>query len=183
MKNELIEIRKEEENIIKNYVPQKIRFAQGGDTHEVYVTTDEIKEVVKNFRHKNIYIKPLVVDKIQKRINSREKNEILEKLRDGGVPVSVRDGLYTTDEGWYEIELQKALEILRPYFEKDEKEKKEKEEKVKKAFEEAKRTGKAVVLYEYIDECNDPNEDCSVDIIRILAMPDGTRKEEREHTY
>jgi hypothetical protein len=51
------------------------------------------------------------------------------------------------------------------------------------AFEEAKRTGKPVIIAEWSDECNDPDEECDIDNITKYAMPDGSTKIERSHTW
>lgn len=50
-------------------------------------------------------------------------------------------------------------------------------------FDEAKRTGKPVILRQWSDECNDPNEECDIDNITEYAMPDGTTKTTRTHTW
>lgn len=53
----------------------------------------------------------------------------------------------------------------------------------KAKFEEAARTGKPVVLEMWSDECNDPHESCDIDNIYVYAMPDGSEKTERHHTW
>lgn len=66
--------------------------------------------------------------------------------------------------------------------EKAEKEaKKEAERRAK--IEEAKRTGKPVLLRSWMENCCDPSEDCSVDTHYEYAMPDGTVKHTWEHTW
>jgi hypothetical protein len=50
-------------------------------------------------------------------------------------------------------------------------------------FEQAKTTGEKVLLRKYSDECNDPNEECSIDMVYEWAMPDGTIKATRQHTW
>lgn len=50
-------------------------------------------------------------------------------------------------------------------------------------FAEAKRTNQKVLLRSFMDRCNDPNEECSSDSVVIYAMPDGTTKTERTHTW
>lgn len=64
----------------------------------------------------------------------------------------------------------------RRYMEKREKERQEK-------FEEAKRTGEKVLLQKWTEPCNDPKEECSLDAITQYAMPDGTVKTVRHHTW
>lgn len=50
-------------------------------------------------------------------------------------------------------------------------------------FAKAKQTGVKQVLKSYMTECNDPNEECSQDHVVIYAMPNGTKKTERMHTW
>lgn len=71
---------------------------------------------------------------------------------------------------------QQVLEYIKP-----ETEKKEAERQAK--FDKAKRTGKPVMLYKYTVDCNDTNEACDTDIIAVCAMPNGTIKKTRTHTY
>jgi hypothetical protein len=52
-----------------------------------------------------------------------------------------------------------------------------------RVFSEAARTGKPVVLDSYSDECNDPREECDLDHVTVYAMPDGSTKESRSHTW
>ena len=50
-------------------------------------------------------------------------------------------------------------------------------------FDEAKSTGEPVELERYVAPCNDPHEECSMDIVVTYAMPDGTTKTRRNHTW
>lgn len=50
-------------------------------------------------------------------------------------------------------------------------------------FDEAREIGKPVVLRSWTAECNDRREQCSMDIVREYAMPDGGTKVERQHTW
>jgi hypothetical protein len=50
-------------------------------------------------------------------------------------------------------------------------------------FNEAKETGKPVELERYTTDCNDPREECSTDIVTVWAMPDGSTKTTRQHTW
>ena len=59
----------------------------------------------------------------------------------------------------------------------------EKEAKEKAIFDEAKTTGKPVVLASYTDDCNDPREECSCDQVVVYANPDGSKTTKRWHTY
>ncbi len=55
--------------------------------------------------------------------------------------------------------------------------------KVEAAFAEAKTTGKPIVIKSWADECDGSTDDCSIDIVTKYAMPDGTTKITRTHTY
>lgn len=50
-------------------------------------------------------------------------------------------------------------------------------------FEEARKTGKKVVLRTWTEDCNNPQEECSCDIMTEFAMPDGTTQITRQHTF
>ena len=52
-----------------------------------------------------------------------------------------------------------------------------------KKYEQAKETGEPVELRRYTTDCNDPSEECNLDIVTIYAMPDGTTKTVRNHTW
>lgn len=60
--------------------------------------------------------------------------------------------------------------------------KEERKKEIEALYGEAKRTGQKVKLYTYTDECRDKSEECSLDIITVYAMPDGTKSETRSHT-
>jgi hypothetical protein len=67
-------------------------------------------------------------------------------------------------------------------------ERQQKELKTQKAareakFAEAKETGKPVKLESHPVECNNPEEECSCDLIATFALPDGTTKTKRIHCY
>ena len=58
-----------------------------------------------------------------------------------------------------------------------------KEKEIKAIFDKAKATGEKQLLNKWSEDCNDKNEDCDIDIIYEYAMPDGTVKTERHHTW
>lgn len=61
---------------------------------------------------------------------------------------------------------------------------KAKEDAIEKGkFDEARVTGKPVTLNSWMEDCNDPREECSTDVVTLYAMPDGTRKINRQHTW
>jgi hypothetical protein len=56
-------------------------------------------------------------------------------------------------------------------------------EKIESACEEARRTGKPVLIRKYLAPCNDPKKECSLDIVEEYAEPDGNVRIRRLHTY
>ena len=82
-----------------------------------------------------------------------------------------------------EFTYQQAVEFTQPKRDKEAEKEAQKKAELNAKFEEAKRTGKPVEIFITTTECNDPKIECSLDIITIWAMPDGTQKEERIHTY
>ena len=60
----------------------------------------------------------------------------------------------------------------------------EKQDAAKQAkFDEARETGKPVLLKTWSEECSDPGEECNLDIVSLYAMPDGTTQTDRQHTW
>lgn len=63
-------------------------------------------------------------------------------------------------------------------------ERKANEEARRKAiFDKARETGEKQELSHWTEPCNDPNEECDIDWVYIYAMPDGTTKKVRHHTW
>ena len=57
------------------------------------------------------------------------------------------------------------------------------ERKVVGAKAEAAATGKPVKIRSYSCGCNDPREECNLDIVTVWAQPDGSVRETRTHTW
>lgn len=76
-----------------------------------------------------------------------------------------------------------AAEFVQPAIEAKEKFIASEKAAVTAKFLESKETGKKVKLESWTEECNDHKEDCSLDNIITYAMPDGSVKTERNHTW
>ena len=76
-----------------------------------------------------------------------------------------------------------AVEYMKPANELKETKKAEAKAERQAKFDEAAITGQPVVLQSYATDCNDPKEECSTDIVTVYAMPDGTTKTTRQHTW
>ena len=53
----------------------------------------------------------------------------------------------------------------------------------KELFEKAKQTGEKQLLNKWPEPCNDPKEECDVDIVYVWIMPDGSKTKSRHHTW
>lgn len=82
-----------------------------------------------------------------------------------------------------EFTYEQAAEYARPAIEAVEAEQRKYTEEIEAKFTEAKNTGKPVLLRKWTDECCDPGEECNLDLVTQYAMPDGTTKTERQHTW
>jgi len=89
----------------------------------------------------------------------------------------------TIDALGKEFTFPQAAELTRPAREAKEAKEQAVEEERQAKFDEAKRTGKRVELRSWMDDCNDSREQCSLDHVTEYAMPDGTTKIERQHTW
>ena len=83
----------------------------------------------------------------------------------------------------HDAAIKKAYDSCIEEWEEHNKERRLTEEKRRLALEEAKTTQKPVLLSHYSVMCNDLQEECSVDNISVYIMPNGSIKEERNHTW
>jgi len=89
----------------------------------------------------------------------------------------------TIDALGKEFTFPQAAELTRRAREEKEAAARAKAEERQAKFAEAKRTGQRVELRSWMDDCNDPREQCSLDHVTEYAMPDGTTKIVRQHTW
>ncbi|MED5050628.1 hypothetical protein P9850_01925 [Anoxybacillus rupiensis] len=118
------------------------------------------------------------------KFSSEKIEEVLNRKADD---VDWGDYSITYDYRMIFGELKLLVKAAKEENEKIENEKAKKEaeqkEKLDKLFEEAKRTGEKVEIRRWTTSCNDPNEECDLDTIIEYAMPDGSIKKERYHTW
>lgn len=82
-----------------------------------------------------------------------------------------------------EFTFSQASEVTRSAREAKEAARLAKEKERQARFDEARRTGQKVKLRSWIEDCNDPREECSTDSVTEYAMPDGTTEIVRLHTW
>lgn len=82
-----------------------------------------------------------------------------------------------------EFTYEQAKEFASPKLEEVEQQKAKEEADRQAKFNQARETSKPVILEQWTEPCNDPQEDCNLDSIVIYAMPDGSTKETRSHTW
>lgn len=154
--------------------PERWFVALGGDTHRVYATPDT--ETRTEFRP-----------------DLKQVEETLEKMHwvdinldEIGTKTDRKTGLYT-ETGWYAVPHSEIMRMYNEITEKKEKKlaekKAAKEAKESAAFEKAKESGEPQELESYCVDCEDPEEECGVDVVKIYAMPDGTKTRKQYHTY
>jgi hypothetical protein len=148
---------------------KKWYWAIGGDTHQLYVSADVDTEFRPDLKE--------IEETIQK-----NKRNLIDALTEKSTKSERETGLYTP-AGWFEISNDEMMEIYNSIVEQKE-EKKEKDNKERQAMmEKATQTGEKQILSKTHEECNDPEESCDIDEIIEYAMPDGTTKTVRYHTW
>lgn len=134
--------------------------------------------------------KPILVE--QKDLLTSEQREKVRELKNllgetakfAGATEHIDAEELPLEEG-EEITLDELLEMVKEtksYKRKEAAEQKEKE-KYEEAEKEARETGENVIIDRLSVECNDPDKECSTDIITVYMTPSGRTKEERTHTY
>lgn len=152
----------------------------GGDTGRRYIGTGFFdKEEAKRRNYKDEYAEKMIFRNFATEWHQleREVNTATIEGQRGHI-----DGLYGTVIIITEKQYEELLKMNEMSKEKQREQAEQKEKEKREKFEEAKRTGKPVLLCSWPEECNDDKE-CDVDIVETFAMPDGTTKTERTHTY
>lgn len=78
---------------------------------------------------------------------------------------------------------QKITEIIMSAIQEENKKEQEENNRINNFFEIAKQTGEMQIIDKWMEECNDLKEECNTDLVTIYAMPDGTKKTVRNHTW
>jgi len=111
--------------------------------------------------------------------------ELLEKL---GIAHYVSGWGYEINNGVIEklgqnFTYPQAVEYAQPAIEAKAAAERARSEERDGKFAEAKRIGQPILLRRATVECDDPREECDLDIVCEYAMPDGTKKVVRKHTW
>lgn len=78
---------------------------------------------------------------------------------------------------------EKIINIIVEKTDKENKTKHAEEVRVNNLFELAKQTGEKQLISKWMEDCNDPKEECSTDLCCLWAMPNGSKKTTRNHTW
>ena len=77
----------------------------------------------------------------------------------------------------------KITEIVLNKTAEENKAKEEEQNRINNLFAKAKETGQKQLINQWVEDCNDPKEECNTDICCKWAMPDGTITYTRNHTW
>jgi len=147
MKERAVAARKLEEERVRSYVPNKVRFAVGGDTLHIYVTTDEV------FLPGT---KPLALEELEEVLNGLSGDKFHRVCDMATHMGDFRTGLYTPG-GWYEIEYAKLLPYIEAYRrKKEETRRRQEEERARYEAEKAAMNVKVVERGTAYSEAPDP---------------------------
>jgi len=189
-KETLDKIRTSSDSVLKEYNDRMSREAmatevpswswnEGIDTANLYISPEisydiafrpDLKGIIDDFKtYSNIDMRVA----LQKKSTSYKSNP--EYLHDDRFRVSNKDLLDVYNQY---IKPRKEAKTAR-------KEASAKERKLKEdaAFKVATETNQPQIIETYPVECNDRNEECDMDNIVVYAMPDGTKKKTRHHTW
>lgn len=126
-----------------------------------YIISHNVTELVSMY---------YVVEKFKNSDNLREKAEKHGTL---------------TDKGYKKIEISddEVEAVVEEYFEEFFAEIKEEEDRRQELINKAKETGVPQVLYRVFAECNDPEEQCDLDVITTYIDGEGNTEVHRQHTW
>lgn len=144
-------------------------WAIGGDSHRLFVrpTLSVEREDIKEINR---------FCETQRDLPLREKSR----------KIYLKAGMYTED-GWYEIsdaDLQTIIAARKAEIAAEEEAREEaKRAKFNAALQKAKDTNGPAQLRQWSEDCDDPKEECSMDICTEYVYPDGSTKITRNHTW
>lgn len=120
------------------------------------------------------------IDKLVSMYNVIEKFRNSEMLRDK----AEKDGILS-DDGYKQVEItnEEACIVVEEYFEEFLAEITEEEEKRLDLIKKARESGVPQVLYRVFAECNDPDEQCDLDVITTYIDGEGNTEVHRQHTW
>jgi hypothetical protein len=193
------------ENVLRFYAHARYDFSFIKGCNGITITEEEEKQIenaiceveedienmkLEKWKKQNVsyhYAIGFGTIKILKKYSAKTLDKAYHKLvEDNNIKKLTGFGDYNNHKS-FDITNAKLLEMLDVLEEEIKKEKedisKNEEEKEKQIFEKAKKTGEKQVLSMYSDECNDENEACDIDNIVTYAMPDGSTKTVRYHTW
>lgn len=111
---------------------------------------------------------------------------VIEKFRNSDAlrEKAEKDGILT-DNGYKKIEISddEAEAVVEEYFDEFFAEIKEEEDRRQALINTAKETGVPQVLYRGFAGCNDPEEECDLDVITTYIDGDGKTEVHRQHTW
>lgn len=114
-------------------------------------------------------------------------SDIAEILFTTGLVRYNHNGIEVPKEVVEALGMEFTYNQVQEYVKKQEEKKAEAERKeqarVQAALEEARSTGKEVVIEQMVTDCDGTVEECNTDIVIKYAMPDGTVKIKRVHTF
>lgn len=120
------------------------------------------------------------VDQLISRYYVRKKFRNSKMLRE-----KVENEGFLTDDGSKKAEIsdEEIESLIEEYFEEFFAEIREKEERRLTLIKKAKETGVPQVLYTGFDGCNDPKEDCDLDVVTTYIDGEGKTEICRQHTW
>ena len=77
----------------------------------------------------------------------------------------------------------KIAKIITSAIQEENKKDQEENDRINNLFELAKQTGKMQVIDKWMENCNDPKEECNTDLVTVYAMPNGVKKVVKNHTW
>lgn len=157
---------------------KNIEFTLVGCENPRYVATVTVPENLQGQEQK---ILASVNARAEKRIDLEKYGYIrLDQATDQMMNVTCGGNEYFVEDVVSSYEM-KLSDILNPAIEAEKAQKNKKEEEKKNALQRAKTTGERQIIDRWTEDC--PHKDCSNDIVTYWAMPDGSTKTERRHTW
>ena len=136
-------------------------------------------EDIARILNKDAELKQIAIDTYQPYPEGNWNDEYLEWFRNA-VKEKAAPGFGIISNA---IIREKISAIILKEMEKELQNKQVEEKRINELFEKAKQTREKQLINKWSEPCNNPNEECNVDIVYVWIMPDGGKTKSRHHTW
>ena len=158
------------------HIEELVREIKKQNNYEVFLFADKIKDIL----NRDPELKSIAVETWKPYKENENWSDETKEVYRKNVELKKAAGYGIIPNAVMREKIEKILKETRDYEEENER---KYNERVNELIEKARLTGEKQLISKCTVPCNDSKVECSTDICYYWAMPDGTTRETRTHTY